>query len=71
MFFMFGNSVQDSGKLSRQRFLVKNFLINHLNNSNPVILSKVNDLFFVEDSLQVVELRVVNVEDFIFENFSF
>jgi hypothetical protein len=69
---MFGNSFQDSGKLSKRRFLVKNFLISHLNNSNPVILSKVDDdLFFVEESLQVVELRVVNVEDFILENFSF
>lgn len=72
MFFMYGSSFQDSVKLSRHRLLVKNFLETSLLNSKPIVLSRLCDgLFFIEDSLQVVELRTVNVEDFVLENFSF
>ena len=72
MFFMYGNSIQDSVKLLRRRVLVKNFIEGSLLNSKPVVLSKLHDgLFFIEDSLQVVELRTVNVEDYVLENFSF
>lgn len=72
MFFVYGSSFQDSKKLRRRRVLVNNFIEGFLLSSEPVVLSRIHDgLFFVEDSLQVVELRTVNVEDYVLENFSF
>ncbi len=68
MFFNFGSVVHDSEKLARKRLLSKKLLLRSLEDSLSYLEE---DTFFDEDSLLVVELRVVNVEDYVLENFSF
>ena len=68
MFFNFGSVVHDSEKLVRKRLLSKKLLLRSLEDSLSYLEE---DTFFDEDSLLVVELRVVNVEDYVLENFSF
>lgn len=70
MFFEYNNSIHDSVKLERKRILHKNFLFKELEDS--INQSKINNsLFFDEDTLQVIEIKILNVEEYVVNNFSF
>lgn len=69
MFFEVNNSVYDSLKLVDRRDFVKNCVFEKLFSSGFIRVS--DNVFFVEDSLLVLEVNFFGVEDYCCNNFSF
>lgn len=71
MFFEISNTTQCSVKLIRKRLLVKNLLSKNISEGLQSLERINSDTYFEKSSFQVIELKIVSVEDYVQENFSF
>jgi len=72
MFIEINNTIQDTEKLSRKRLLLNKIIQQRVEEQlRSIGFIKLEEKFYNEEALQIINLKTTNLEEYIEENFSF
>lgn len=72
MFIEINNTIQDTNKLERRRILIKKVLQQRIEEQLLNLgFEKLEDKYYNEETLQIINLKTTNLENYTEENFTF